>query len=131
MGDFYLEAARQRQNELAAERQAALADLAAHRANGDTASAAQAVQQLANNQAEEQNLQALCNDYLQQQQGPQRPYVSEEARAARRPEEMDQEDMAQVMNQSRYSGKGFTAQDYDNLRRGLGSYKTLRGTENK
>jgi hypothetical protein len=44
---------------------------------------------------------------------------------------MDQEDMARVMNQSRYSGKGFTAQDYDNLRRGLGGYKTMRGTENK
>jgi hypothetical protein len=35
------------------------------------------------------------------------------------------------MNTSRYAGKGFTAQDYDNLRRGLGGYKAARGIESK
>ena len=43
--------------------------------------------------------------------------------ARRAAEEMDQQDLRNIMNQIRYSGKGFTAQDYDNLRRGLGGYK--------
>jgi hypothetical protein len=44
---------------------------------------------------------------------------------------MDQQDLADIMNTSRYSGKSFTARDYDDLRRGLGSYKTMRGTESR
>jgi hypothetical protein len=35
------------------------------------------------------------------------------------------------MNTSRYSGKGFTADDYNALRRGLNPYKVARGTEQK
>jgi hypothetical protein len=129
--DFYLNAAAQRANEIAAERQAALADLAAHRANGDVQSAAQSVQALADLDAAQQRLQSLCNDYVAQQQGPRRPYVSDEQRQARQPNEMDQQDLADIMNTSRYSGKSFTARDYDDLRRGLGSYKTMRGTESR
>jgi hypothetical protein len=44
---------------------------------------------------------------------------------------MDQEDMARIMNTSRYSGKSFTSADYDRLRRGLSSYKTSRGQEGR
>jgi hypothetical protein len=42
---------------------------------------------------------------------------------------MDQQDLADIMNTSRYSGGRFTAEDYDNLRRGLGGYKIRRGEQ--
>jgi hypothetical protein len=128
--DFYLNAAAQRANEIYAERQAALADLAAHRANGDIASAAQSVQALADLDSAQQRLQQLCNDYVQQQQGPYRPWVSEEQRAARQPSEMDSEDMAGLVRTSKYS-KNFNSADYDRLRTGLNYYKASRGLESK
>jgi hypothetical protein len=128
--DFYLNAAAQRANEIHAERQAALADLAAHRANGDLQSAAQSVQALADLDSAQQRLQALCNDYVAAQQGPNRPWVSDEQRAARQPSEMDSEDMAGLVRTSKYS-KNFTSADYDRLRTGLNYYKASRGLESK
>ena len=44
---------------------------------------------------------------------------------------MDGTDLANLMNTSRYSGKGFTADDYNRLRTGLGGYKSARGLESK
>jgi hypothetical protein len=44
---------------------------------------------------------------------------------------MGSQDLANLMNTSRYAGRGFTSQDYDNLRRGLGGYKATRGLESK
>jgi hypothetical protein len=129
--DFYLNAAQQRAAELEMEISAAKTDLLTYRHNQDLPGAGEAVQRIANLTAEQSNLQGLVQGYIQSQQPAHRPYASEESRAARRPEEMDQQDLADIMNTSRYSGKGFTAQDYDNLRRGLGGYKTLRGTESK
>ena len=101
--DFYLSAAARRANELAAERQAHLADLAAHRANGDTVSAAQAVQALANNQAEQQNLQALCNDYVAAQQPRQPERISEEERAAKPWSRMNYDDVLEMARGSKYA----------------------------
>ena len=58
-------------------------------------------------------------------------FCHEETRAARGPSEMDAEDLARLMNTSRYSGKAFTADDYNRLRTGLGGYKATRGLESK
>jgi hypothetical protein len=129
--DFYAQAAIQRANMIEAEMAAAQADLAAARANNDVGSASANVQALANLRAEKANLSQLYNDYVASQQAPHRPYVSEEQRQARTPGEMDAQDLADIMNTSRYSGKSFTSDDYNNLRRGLGSYKYQRGVENK
>jgi len=66
---------------------------------------------------------------------PAAPYVSPESREARSPSEMDCQDLANLMNESRYSklgnNKPFTAQDYYNLRHGLPSYYATRGKESK
>jgi hypothetical protein len=131
MSDFYRDSAERRLQQLSANRAANLADLEAHKLNGDHDAAGECIQNLANIDAEKANLTQLYQSYVQSQQGPHRPWVSEEARAGRRPEEMDQQDLADIMNQSKYPGKGFTAQDYDNLRRGLGGYKAARGIESK
>jgi len=109
---------------------AAKTDLLTFRHNSDLQGAGEAVSRIAQLTAEQSNLQGLVQGYIQSQQ-PVHRYASEESRAGRRPEEMDQQDLADIMNTSRYSGKGFTAQDYDNLRRGLGGYKTARGIESK
>jgi hypothetical protein len=112
------------------EEQAATADYNSHLYNHDEDAAGEAMMQIAdarnrrNVLVSEYQADVARNQY-------RAPYVSEEARAARRPEEMDQEDMARVMNTSRYSGGKFTSQDYDALRRGLGWYKTSRGLESK
>jgi hypothetical protein len=62
---------------------------------------------------------------------PQRQYVSAEQRAARQPHELDAQDLADMMNTSKFKGRGFTAQDYYNLRSGLGTYQAMRGREQK
>ncbi len=88
------------------------------------------MQQIANVRTQRET---LVQQYRQEldRMTPHRPYVSEEARQARRPEEMTSEDLADLMNTSRYSGRSFTARDYDNLRRGLNPYKASRGLESK
>ena len=128
--DFYGRAAITRANMIDAEMAAAQADLAAARANNDVESASANVQALANLRAERANLTQLYNDYVASQQGPHRPYVSEEQRAARQPNEMDSEDAAALVRTSKYS-KNFTSADYDRLRTGLNYYKTVRGLESK
>ena len=128
--DFYGRAAITRANMIDAEMAAAQADLAAARANNDVESASANVQALANLRAERANLTQLYNDYVASQQGPQRPWVSDEQRAARQPSEMDSEDMAGLVRTSKYS-KNFTSADYDRLRTGLNYYKASRGIELK
>src|SRR5437763_1415107 len=103
--DFYLNAARERANQLSAEIAAAKADLQAARSNADPYSAAASISQLADLQAQQRNLGQLYNEYVKSQT-PTQQYVSPESRAARSPQEMDAHDMADVMNQSRYRGLG-------------------------
>jgi hypothetical protein len=88
------------------------------------------MQQIANAQQQRETLVSQYQQELQRMQ-PYRPFVSEETRAARGPSEMDAEDLARLMNTSRYSGKAFTADDYNRLRTGLGGYKATRGLESK
>jgi hypothetical protein len=112
------------------EEQAATSDYNAHLYNHDDDAAADAMMQIA--QARNQR-NVLIQEYRADvERGQHRaPYVSDEQRAARQPNEMDQQDLADIMNTSRYSNKSFTAQDYDNLRRGLVQYKTSRGQEGR
>jgi hypothetical protein len=128
--DFYLSAARERANAIEMELAACKADLLVHRQNGSLSEAGEAVQRIADLTSQQSNLQTLCQGYVQSQT-PHRPWISDEQRAARTPSEMDQQDLADIMNTSRYSGKSFTATDYDNLRRGLSWYKTTRGQEGR
>ncbi len=115
---------------LQVEEQSAVSDYNCHLLNGDDDAAGDAMMQIANARNQRETLVQQYRAELERMQ-PHRPYVSEESRAARRPEEMDAEDLAQMMNTSRYSGRSFTAQDYENLRRGLNPYKASRGSEQK
>jgi hypothetical protein len=81
--DFYLEAGRQRLAVLEAARTAALADLQAHKVNGDRDAAAEAVQTIANLDVEMQNLGGLYQRYQASQNPPAPPEPSPEERAAR------------------------------------------------
>ena len=87
--DFYSQAARQRLAMLDAEKAAHLADLAAHRANNSTESAASVVQALANGEAERANLTQLIFGLCAITNPPPPPEVSREEREARPPDRMD------------------------------------------
>jgi hypothetical protein len=115
---------------LALEEQAATSDYNAHLYNNDEDAAGDAMLQIAQARNQRNVLVAEYQADVARNQY-RAPYVSDETRQARGPSEMDQQDLANIMNTSRYAGKGFTAQDYDNLRRGLGGYKTARGVESK
>ena len=103
---------------LALEEQSATSDYNCHLFNHDDDLAADAMEQVA--QARNRR-EVLTNQYRAEQERNtyRAPYVSDEQRQARQPSEMDQQDLANIMNTSRYSGKSFTARDYDDLRRGL------------
>jgi hypothetical protein len=101
--DFYLQAGQQRLLQIEAERSAALADLSAHRMNGDQDSAAQSVQQLANLDTELRNLNDLYVRYQQSQNPPAPPEPSPEERAARPTSRMDWSDVVDMTRQSKYA----------------------------
>jgi hypothetical protein len=73
----------QRLAQLEAERAAALADLAAHKATGDRDSAAAAIQQIANLDVELQNLGSLYRRYEASQNPPKPPEPTLEERRAK------------------------------------------------
>lgn len=100
--DFYSQAASHRLTQIEAERAAALADLAAHRANSDYDSAAASVQALANLDAERQNLVSLHQQYVASQQPAQQPELSEEERNARPWHRMTPQDALDLAKTSKY-----------------------------
>jgi hypothetical protein len=112
------------------EEQSATSDYNCHLYNHDDDLAADAMQQIANVRSQRETLVSQYRQELERTTY-RAPYVSEETRQARGPNEMDSQDLANLMNTSRYSGKGFTADDYNALRRGLNPYKVARGTEQK
>jgi hypothetical protein len=128
MSDFYTDSARRRLEQIEAERAAARADLAAYRTNSDYDSAAQIIQQLADLDRQAANLHDLWNAHVN---ANRQPYVSDEQRAARQPHELDAQDLANMMNGSKYRGHGFSADDYYRLRSGLPLYQAARGREQK
>ncbi len=102
-GDFYISAAATRASQIEAELQAARADLAAHRANGDLDSGAHSVSHLASLEAERHNLLALHNYYIASQQPPQAPRVSAEERHAKPWSRMDSNDILELTRTSKYA----------------------------
>jgi hypothetical protein len=131
MDDFKNRVAHQAAREFSARRAALHADLAAHEQNQDEISGSETLRQLAQLDVEEQAAANLSARHLDAQRPPAQRYVSDEQRAARQPNEMDAQDLADVMNQSRYRGRGFSADDYNRLRSGLPLYRATRGTEQK
>jgi hypothetical protein len=102
MGDFYSDAAAQRLRQIEAERAAHLADLAAHRANGDTESAAMVVQALANAEAEKANLVSLHNQYVASQQPPPPEELTDAERFNRPWNKMTPDDALALAKTSKY-----------------------------
>jgi hypothetical protein len=101
--DFYLQAGSQRLAQIEAERAAALADLAAYKANHDQESAAQSIQQIANLDVELANLGNLYQRYQQSQNPPPVPEPSPEERAGRPISRMDWSDVVEMTRQSKYA----------------------------
>jgi hypothetical protein len=101
--DFYLESLQERLAQLDAERAAHLADLQAHRSNGDRTSASAAIQDIANCEAARQNVMDLGNRYVASQQPQQAPEPSREERAARPIERMDWQDVVDMTRTSKYA----------------------------
>jgi hypothetical protein len=130
MDKFDQDVVQQKLRELDAAESANWADYKAFKSNGAAEAAANAAEAAFATQDRRDAFIQRCNQAAAASQ-PQQTYVSEETRAARGPTELDAHDLAQIMNGSRYSGKSFTAADYNRLRTGLGNYKTLRGIESK
>ncbi len=99
--DFYVNAAATRANQIEAELAACRADLAAHRANQDTDSAAVSIQQIANLEAERANLNTLYQGYIASQQPPQPEPMSDQERAARPWSKMDYSDVWEQRRRAR------------------------------
>jgi hypothetical protein len=101
--DFYIDAAAKRVQQLDAERAAAQADLVAHKANGDYDSASEAVQRIANIDAEARNVEDLYRRYVTSQQ-PYTPAPSNEAeRMAKSWDKMDGNDVLELTRTSKYA----------------------------
>jgi hypothetical protein len=108
--DFYQYAAQQRMQQLEAQRAQALADLAVHKASNDYQAAAESVQQIANLEAERNNLVNLHNQYVQFQQVPQPPELTAEEKAAKPWDRMTWDDALDLARNSQY-GKDLTHDD--------------------
>ena len=81
--DFYSFSARQRLQQINANRAQALADLEVAKANSDYESAAGSVQEIANLEAQRQALVNLHDQYIRSQQVPEPPELTPEEKAAK------------------------------------------------
>jgi hypothetical protein len=103
MADFYQDSAQRRLQQIEADRAAAMADLHAHRLNSDYDSAGQVIQQVANLDAERQNLVALHERYVAQNTPPQKPYETQEQKAAKPWSQMNWDDVVEMTRTSKYA----------------------------
>jgi hypothetical protein len=101
--DFYLEAARERQNAIELELASCKADLLAHRQNGSLSEAGEAIQRIANLTAEQSNLQSLAQGYIQSQQPRQPERLSDEEKAAKPIHRMNYNDVLEMARTSKYA----------------------------
>jgi hypothetical protein len=108
--DFYIDAAAKRVQQLDAERAAAQADLVAHKASGDYDSASEAVQRIANIDAEARNVEDLYHRYVASQTPPQAPPSTDQERLAKPWNRMDASDVLELTRTSKYA-KGITWED--------------------
>jgi hypothetical protein len=102
MSDFYSDSAQKRLAMIEAERAAALADLAAFRSQSDYESAGNAIQQVANLDAERANLAQLYNNYVASQTPPAPEQLTQEERNARPWHKMTPDDALQLARTSKY-----------------------------
>lgn len=100
--DFYVFAAQQRVSEIEAQRAQALADLAQYKATADYQSAAGAVQQIANLDAEWQNIANLHSQYVASQTPVEPPELTPEEKAAKPISAMDYGDVWEMSATSKY-----------------------------
>lgn len=100
--DYYTHLAKTQIQRLDASRAQALADLEMAKANSDYESAGMAVQQIADLEAQKQNVINLHSQYVASQQVPQQPEPTAEERFARPPERMDLRDMYDIAATSRH-----------------------------
>jgi hypothetical protein len=103
MSDFYRDSAERRLQQLNATRAANLADLEAHKLNGDHDAAGECIQNLANIDAERANLTQLYQNYAQSQQPPQKPYETSEQKQAKPWSQMGWDDIVDLTKTSRYA----------------------------
>src|SRR5215471_3274036 len=94
--DYYTHLARQQIQRLDASRAQALADLEMAKANSDYESAGASVQQIADLDAQKQNVINLHNQYVASQQQPAPPELTAEERHARPIEKMDWSDSWEI-----------------------------------
>src|ERR1700686_2166366 len=94
--DFYVQSARQRLNQLEADKSQELANLAQYRANEDVQGAAESVQCIANLEAQKRNLLALHQDYIASQNPPAPPPQTREEWNAKPWNKMDYNDALEI-----------------------------------
>jgi hypothetical protein len=100
--DFYSFSARQRLQQINAGRAQALPDLEAAKANADYDSAGQAVQQIADLDAEARNVAALHEQYVASQTPPPQQELSAAERAARAWDKMTWDDALDLARTSQF-----------------------------
>jgi hypothetical protein len=108
--DFYVEAASARANQIECELAACKADLLAHKSNSDVQGAAQAVQQIANLEAEKQNLTQLYQSYVASKNPPAPPEESFEQKQAKPWDKMNWNDALDLVRGTKL-GKDLTLDD--------------------
>jgi hypothetical protein len=125
--DFYEKSVRKQWRAIEVARQQSLTALAEAKNVGDSFSGAEAIQNLADLDAQARNLQALQQQYYQSQQGPA-PQTREEWQA-KPADRMTPQDGLEVMRQSRY-GRDLTWSD-PNVRAGVAEVMRRRQAEGK
>ena len=103
MSDYYIDLAKQRAQQIEADKAELLAGLARAKSNGDDHSGTEILQGLANNDQEMRNLNQLHNDYMAAKNPQQVPLSREEWRA-RPVERMTAADGLEVARNSKYGG---------------------------
>jgi hypothetical protein len=101
LADDYIEAGRRRYAVLEAARAQATADIQAHRVNGDQDAMSEAIQTLANLDADMASLNNLYSRYAASQAPPPEP--SKEERLARPWNKMDWTDVVEMTRQSKHA----------------------------
>lgn len=100
--DFFITAAQQRAQELAADLAEMEAGLLRARAEGDEHNARQLIQSVANAKAERRNLEVTYNEYIASQQPAHQAPSSEGEWLMKPAEKMTGEDVSKIFEKSKY-----------------------------
>jgi hypothetical protein len=100
--DWYIEVGKQRLADINAQRSQAVADLEAAKVRYDSDTAADAIQRIADCDAQRANMMGLYNQYWHSQNPPQPPEPSREERMAKPLERMDYNDVYEMLKHSKY-----------------------------